>query len=275
MARAAVEEAVHDLEARRRGIPLHRLYAGERPVRDRVPVGISLGIQDDFEVRAEQIADAVSQGYARIKLKIEPGRDVEVVRRVRERFGDIPLMVDANCAYDRDGAAPLEALDELGLLMIEQPFEHDDVETHAWLQQRIETPVCADELAATVEATRRVLDHDASRIVNIKCSRLGGRTNGIAVHDMCQERGVPVWCGGMLESGVGRLHNIAVASLPNFTMPSDLSASRRYWHEDVIDPPVELGEDGTVRVPAGPGLGHEIREDVIEEHLVCRETLCP
>ncbi len=275
MARCAVEEALWVLDAQRRGVSLQSLYANGRSMRDRIPVGISLGIQDDFEVLADQIAAGLEQGYQRIKLKIEPGRDVAVVEPVRARFGDIPLMVDANCGYTSDDMDLLVELDDLGLVMIEQPFEYDELETHAALQARIDTPICLDESAKTVAITARALDMGAARIINIKCSRLGGRAAGIAVHDLCEERGVPVWCGGMLEAGIGRLHNIAVATLPNFTMSNDLSASRRYWKRDIIDPEVELDEDGCVAVPTGPGIGHVVRDDLLERYQVARETLRP
>ena len=273
MAKAALEEAVWDLEARRRGVPVHRLYAGERPVRDSVKVGISLGIQDEYEVLAGQIETALADGYQRIKLKIEPGRDIEVVRKVRRQFGDIPLMVDANCGYGRDDLDLLAGLDEYDLEMIEQPFEHDEIGLHAELQSRIQTPLCLDESAKTPAITARALDRGAARIVNIKCGRLGGRGYGVQLHDLCAARDVPVWCGGMLESGVGRLHNIAIAALPNFRMSNDLSASRRYWSQDIIDPEVQLLKDGTVAVPQTPGIGYQVREDRIADRLVKRATL--
>lgn len=273
MAKATIEEAFWDIEARRKGVPVSALYAGGRPRRDRVEVGISLGIQDDFEVLAAQIDSALADGYRRIKLKIAPGHDLQVLRKVRARFADIPLMVDANCGYSAADMDLLRQLDEFKLIMIEQPFEYDELETHATLQGRIETPLCLDESAKTPEITARALDMGAARIINIKCSRLGGRAAGIAVHDLCESRGVPVWCGGMLEAGIGRLHNIAVATLPNFTMSNDLSASRRYWERDIIEPEVVLDTDGCVRVPTGPGIGFAVRDDLIERYLVHRETL--
>jgi O-succinylbenzoate synthase len=273
MAKAALEEAFWDLEARRRNMPVHALYAGGRPTRDRVEVGISLGIQDDFEVLAGQIDNALAEGYRRIKLKIARGHDLDVLRGVRDRFGDIPLMVDANCAYGRDDMDLLAQLDEFGLVMLEQPFEYDELELHAALQARIETPICLDESAKTPAITARALDMGAAKIINIKCSRLGGRAAGIAVHDLCEARGVPVWCGGMLEAGIGRLHNIAVATLPNFTMSNDLSASRRYWQRDIIDPEVVLDDEGCVVVPTGPGIGHAVNEELLARYLVAQETL--
>jgi len=270
MARCAVEEALWVLEAQRRGVSLQTLYAGGRSIRDRIPVGISLGIQDDFEVLADQIADGLEQGYRRIKLKIEPGRDVAVVEPVRERFGDIPLMVDANCGYrdDPDALASLKALDGFNLLMIEQPLAHDDIDANVPIQAELETPICLDESIHSAHHAAHAIDIEACRLINIKASRIGGRAAAIAIHDLCAARQIPVWCGGMLESGVGRLHNIAMASLPNFQMPGDLSASKRYWQQDIIDPPVEIDDEGYVTVPNTIGLGHEVLEDRLRESLV-------
>ena len=273
MARGAVEEALWDLEAHRRGVSLRSLYADGRESRDRIPVGISLGIQDDFEALADQIEGALAAGYRKIKLKIEPGKDVRVVEPVRLRFGDIPLMVDGNCGYRRDQIDDLVELEGFGLMMIEQPLGHDDIEGHAMLQDKMETPICLDECIHSPVHARRALDAGACRIVNIKASRLGGRVAALAVHDLCQERSVPVWCGGMLESGVGRLHNIALASLPNFSIPGDLSASERYWTEDIIDPFVEVGEDGCVAVPDAVGLGYEVVEERVEKNVVRYQRL--
>ncbi len=268
MARGAVEEALWDLEAVRRGISLQSLYANGRATNERIPVGISLGIQKDFEVLADQITDGLGQGYQRIKLKIEPGMDVNVVEPVRERFGDIPLMVDGNCGYRRDDIDHLKKLDPFNLLMIEQPLAHDDIEGHKELQAEIETAVCLDEAIHSPRHAQRALDAEACRIINIKASRLGGRAAALAVHDLCAAREIPVWCGGMLESGIGRLHNIALASLPNFLMPGDLSASKRYWREDIIEPAVEVADDGYVTVPDGVGLGYEVLEDRIKDNLI-------
>ncbi len=268
MARGVVEEALWDLEAVRRGISLQSLYANGRATNERIPVGISLGIQQDFEVLADQITNGLGQGYQRIKLKIEPGMDVTVVVPVRERFGDIPLMVDGNCGYGRDDIDDLKKLDPFNLLMIEQPLAHDDIEVHAELQAELETAICLDEAIHSPHHAQRALDAEACRIVNIKASRLGGRAAALAVHDLCAARDIPVWCGGMLESGIGRLHNIALASLPNFQMPGDLSASKRYWHEDLIEPAVEVADDGYVTVPTGVGLGHEVLEDRIRDNLI-------
>lgn len=270
MARCAVEEALWVLEAQRGEVSLQSLYADGRSMRQRISVGISLGIQDDFEVLADQIAASLEQGYQRIKLKIEPGRDVSVVEPVRERFGDIPLMVDANCGYrnDPDALGSLKALDGFNLLMIEQPLAHDDIDGNAPIQAELETPICLDESIHSAHHAAHAIDIEACRLINIKASRIGGRAAAIAIHDLCEARDIPVWCGGMLESGVGRLHNIAMASLPNFQMPGDLSASKRYWRQDIIDPPVEVDAEGYVTVPDKVGLGHEVLEDRIRENLV-------
>jgi len=275
MARCAVEEALWVLEAQRREVSLQSLYANGRSIQERIPVGISLGIQDDFEALADQIAAGLEQGYQRIKLKIEPGRDVSVVEPVRERFGDIPLMVDANCGYrnDPDALGSLKALDGFNLLMIEQPLAHDDIDGNAPIQAELETPICLDESIHSAHHAAHAIDIKACRLINIKASRIGGRAAAIAIHDLCAARRIPVWCGGMLESGVGRLHNLAMASLPNFQMPGDLSASKRYWRQDIIEPPVEVDSEGQVAVPAAVGLGHEVLEDRIRENLVRYEKL--
>jgi len=265
MARCAVEEALWVLEAQRRNVSLQSLYANGRTARERIPVGISLGIQDDFEILAEQIDAGLEQGYQRIKLKIEPGRDISVVEPVRLRFGDIPLMVDANCGYrnEPDALERLKDLDGFGLLMIEQPLAHDDIDGHVPLQAALDTPICLDESIHSARHAAHAIDVGACRLINIKASRIGGRAAAIAIHDLCAARDVPVWCGGMLESGVGRLHNIAMASLPNFQMPGDLSASKRYWKQDIIDPPVVIDDEGHVTVPNTVGLGHQVMLDRI------------
>lgn len=270
MARCAVEEALWVLEAQRRELSLQSLYAADRATRERIPVGISLGIQDDFELLADQIDAGLEQGYQRIKLKIEPGKDVSVVEPVRLRFGDIPLMVDANCGYrnEPDALEQLRQLDGYGLLMIEQPLAHDDIDGHVPLQAELDTPICLDESIHSLHHAAHAIDVDACRLINIKASRIGGRAAAIAIHDLCAAREIPVWCGGMLESGVGRLHNIAMASLPNFQMPGDLSASRRYWKEDIVDPPVEIDGEGHVTVPTTVGLGHDVVEERVAANVV-------
>jgi O-succinylbenzoate synthase len=261
MAKAAVEMAVWDLQARRDGRPLSALLGG---VRAAVPSGVSIGIEASVDALLERIAIERAAGYQRVKIKIKPGWDVGVVERVRGRFGDdLPLMVDANAAYQPADAA-LEALDAQGLLMIEQPLAEDDLVEHAALQRRLRTPICLDESVDTPADMAAAVALGACRIVNIKPGRLGGHAASIAVHDRCVAAGIPVWHGGMLESGIGRAHNLHLASLPGFTLPGDIAASERYFQPDLIEPPIRVAADGTVAVPAGPGIGVTIVPDRVE-----------
>jgi O-succinylbenzoate synthase len=252
MAKAALEMAVWDLHARREALPLARVLGG---VRARITSGVSVGIQESFDHLAAKIRGELDAGYRRVKIKIKPGWDVAVVRMVRERFGDIPLMVDANGAYTLSDADHLAALDAFGLMMIEQPLDYEDVSDHARLQRRLATPICLDESIHSPRVARDALDAGACRIINVKPGRLGGFAESIAVHDLCAASGVPVWHGGMLESGIGRVHNIHLSTLPNFTLPGDVAASRRYFIPDLVEPAVEVATDGTIAVPTGPGLG--------------------
>ena len=252
MAKAAVEMACWDLAARRQDVPLSRLLGGTR---EKIPSGVSIGIQDSVDQLLAKIETELAAGYRRIKIKIKPGWDVDVVARVRQRFGRIPLMVDANAAYTLGDAAHLAALDPFDLMMIEQPLEYDDIRDHAELQRRIETPVCLDESIHTVRSAEEAIALRACRIINIKPGRVGGHTQSIRVHDTCEAHGIPVWHGGMLESGIGRAHNIHLASLPNFSLPGDIAASKRYYVPDLIEPPIEVGSDGMVAVPSAPGIG--------------------
>lgn len=261
MAKAALETAVHDLAARRQGVSLSRFLGGTR---ESVPVGISLGIEPTLEALVAEVENAVARGYARVKLKIKPGWDIEVVRRVRERFPDLRLTADANAAYRLSDAEHLARLDPFGLEMIEQPLDHEDLFDHAELARRLRTPLCLDESITGPETARHALRIGACRIINVKLGRVGGHARSRAVHDAALAAGAPVWCGGMLETGIGRCHNIALASLPNFQLPGDLSASARYFAEDLIEPPVTLAGPGTISVPAGPGLGHALLWDRIE-----------
>ena len=261
MAKAAVEMAAWDLAARQQNAPLSRLLGGSRGA---IASGVSIGIQDTLEQLLEKVSTERAAGYRRIKIKIKPGWDVAAVEAIRARFGPIPLMVDANAAYTLGDAAHLAALDRFGLMMIEQPLEYDDVRDHAELQRRIATAVCLDESIHSVRAAEEALALNACRIVNIKPGRLGGHRESIRVHDVCAAEGVPVWHGGMLESGIGRAHNIHLASLPNFTLPGDIAASRRYFDPDLIEPPIEVSADGTVAVPTGPGIGVTVDWDRVE-----------
>jgi O-succinylbenzoate synthase len=270
MAKAALEMAVWDLYARQAGQPLSRLLGGTR---SRIPSGVSIGIQDTVEALLDRIAAERDEGYQRIKVKIKPGWDVEVVERIRARFPDLPLMVDANAAYTIADTQHLSRLDAFGLMMIEQPLDEDDLADHAALQARLRTPVCLDESIETPAAARAALALGACRIVNIKPGRLGGFAAAIAVHDVCAAAGVPVWHGGMLESGIGRAHNLHLAALPNFTLPGDIAASRRYYAPDLIEPPIEVAPDGTVAVPAGPGIGVTIVPDRVNRATLEHTTI--
>jgi len=217
----------------------------------------------------------VAAGYRRLKIKIKPGRDLALVEAVRRRFPDIALMVDANSAYTLADAGPLRELDRYRLLMIEQPLAWDDMVDHATLQRQIETPICLDESIRSADDARRALDLGACRIINVKAGRVGGLAESLAVHDLCRARGIPVWCGGMLESGIGRLANVHLQTLPGFTLPGDTSASARYFAEDLIDPAVEVRPDGTIAVPEAPGLGHTLVWPRIEKATVFREEWRP
>jgi O-succinylbenzoate synthase len=260
MAKAAVEMAAWDMAARAEGVALSGLLGG---VRDAVPVGVSVGIKPDDEALHAQVASFIEDGYARVKIKIKPGRDVEMLQGLRTAFPETAFMADANSAYTLDDVDRLRELDALDLMMIEQPLRYDDFLQHARLQEQIETPVCLDESIKTVGDTELALALGSCRIINIKPGRVGGLGTSRRIHDLMQEAGLPVWCGGMLESGVGRAHNVALASLPNFTLPGDISASRRYWEQDIVSPEFEVS-DGTMAVPTGPGIGVEIDVDRID-----------
>jgi o-succinylbenzoate synthase len=270
MAKAAIETACWDLEATRLGVPLWKHLGGVRP---EIPCGVSIGIQDSHEQLLEKIERELADGYQRIKIKVKPGWDREVVEVVRKRFPDINLMVDANSAYTLADAPMLRALDEYRLMMIEQPLAYDDREDHARLQGQIKTPVCLDESVRSAEDARKAIESGACRIVNVKLGRVGGHAEAQRVERVCRESGIPVWCGGMLESGVGRAQNIAMATLEGFTLPGDVSASARYWEEDVIEPPVTVTERGTIHAPEGPGLGFKIKRERIEALTVRAENL--
>ena len=271
MAKAAVEMAAWDLAARMDGVSLSEKLGG---VREAVPVGVSVGLQKSDELLHEKVEAYLEEGYARVKIKIKPGRDVEMLAGLRERFPDADFMADANSAYRLGDAARLAELDALDLMMIEQPLAHDDFREHARLQERIRTPVCLDESIKSVEGTRLALELEACRIINIKPGRVGGHASSRRIHDVMGRHDLPVWCGGMLESGVGRAHNVALASLPGFTLPGDISASRRYWERDIVSPEFEVEADGTMKVPTGPGLGVELDLDRIES-LTVRRAVFP
>ncbi len=276
MAKAAVEVAVWDLEAQRRGLSLARLIGeGRGEIRAEIEVGISLGIQASPQALAEKAAACLARGYRKIKIKIGPGEDLEYVAAVREALGpEAPLMADANNAYGRADFARLAALDAFGLLMIEQPLACDDLLRHAELQKRLCTPICLDESITSLDRAEDMVALDAGRIVNIKVGRVGGISSALAIHDFCRSRGVPVWCGGMLESGIGRAVNVALAALPGFTIPGDISPSERYWQRDIVAPEWTMDAGGRIRVPLEtPGLGLVIDLDRIDDLCVRAERL--
>lgn len=268
MAKAAVEMAAWDLAARLDGVSLSRKLGGTRAA---VAVGVSVGLQKTDEALHEKVAGYVAEGYSRVKIKIKPGRDVEMLAGLRGRFPDVPLMADANSAYRLADAPRLKELDALNLMMIEQPLSHEDFLQHARLQEQLRTPICLDESIESVEDVELALQLGSCRIINIKPGRVGGHASSRLIHDAMRARGLPVWCGGMLESGVGRAHNVALASLEGFTLPGDISASRRYWERDIVDPEFEV-HDGQMRVPTGPGIGVEPDRDRIAALTVRKAT---
>lgn len=268
MAKAGLELAFLDLAARSRGVSLSQAIGGTRP---RVPVGVSLGIEPTVATSIDLVRTHVALGYQRIKLKVKPGWDLDLVRAVREAFPDILLSVDANAAYTLDDTSHLRELDAFDLLMIEQPLAHDDLLDHQTLQARLDTPICLDESITHVRAAIHALALVSCRLINIKIGRVGGYTEALAIHDLCYGREVPVWCGGMLECGIGRAHNLALASLPGFVLPGDISASRRYYERDVLTRPIEVAADGTVEVPTGPGLGLDIDHGYLDEVTIERQ----
>lgn len=270
MAKAALETACWEMEARRAGLPLWKHLGG---VRAEIPCGVSIGIQESPEALLEKIERELAAGYQRIKIKIKPGWDLNISRRVRERFPDIRLMLDANSAYTLGDVPLFRALDELKLMMIEQPLAHDDMFDHAELQRQIRTSVCLDESVRHSDDARRAIELGACRIINVKLGRVGGHAEAQALERVARERGVPVWCGGMLESGIGRAHNIALATLEGFTLPGDVSASARYWTEDIIEPPVTVTSRGTIKAPDAPGLGFEINRTRLDALTVRREII--
>jgi O-succinylbenzoate synthase len=271
MARGGVEAAVWDLKARLQNQPLWQtIGAGARR---EIPCGVSIGIQDSVDQLLEKITAELAAGYQRIKMKIKPGWDVDVVRRVRERFPQIKLMADANSAYTLADLDQLKQLDDFYLMMIEQPLAHDDIIDHAVLQAALQTPICLDECIRTPHHAEQAIRLKAGRIVNIKLGRVGGFGAAKKIHDICMAAGVPVWCGGMLESGIGRAHNIALATLPNFVLPGDVSASKRYWKRDIVSAPVDITDSGTIELTEKPGFGYDLDTDHLESLVVRREVL--
>jgi O-succinylbenzoate synthase len=270
MAKAALENAIWDLEAQREGISISRLLGG---VRESISCGVSLGIQASISELLSIVECELAAGYQRIKLKCKPGWDVEVFDRVRSRWPGIMLSCDANSAYRLRDEDHLVSFDAFDLLMIEQPLWHDDFYFHSVLQKRLNTPICLDESIHNRRDALAAIEMESCRIINIKLGRVGGFSEAIAVHNAALERGIPVWCGGMLESGVGRAHNIALSTLEGFTLPGDVSASKRYFADDIIEPEVAVSSEGEIAIPDTPGRGYEVRADLVERLTVRKETI--
>jgi O-succinylbenzoate synthase len=270
MAKATLENAIWDLEAQREGVSLSQLIGG---VRDRINCGVSLGIQKSIPELIDIIEEELAAGYQRIKLKCKPGWDVEVFEKVRSQWPDIMLSCDANSAYKLRDSDHLVNFDAFDLLMVEQPLWHDDFYYHSMLQKRMNTPICLDESIRNRRDTLAAIEMESCKIINIKLGRVGGFSEAIAVHNAAQERGIPVWCGGMLESGIGRAHNIALSTLENFRLPGDVSASARYWAEDIIEPDVTVTAEGEILISDAPGRGYEVRTDLIKQLTVRKEEI--
>lgn len=268
MAKAGMENAVWDIEAQQQGLPLAKLLGGTR---QEIPSGVSIGIQASISDLLAKIECELRAGYQRIKLKIKPGKDMEVIAAVRGQYPDIKLMVDANSAYRLEHLGLLRTFDHYRLMMIEQPLAWDDIYEHSLLQAQLRTPICLDECIHNAFHAEAAIKLGACRIINIKLGRVGGHSRAKQVHDLSVRHSIPVWCGGMLESGVGRAHNIAMSALPGFTLPGDVSASQRYWDEDIIEPEVEVSPAGTIRVPTTAGLGYNVRREKVEELTVRHE----
>jgi o-succinylbenzoate synthase len=268
MAKSTIEGAVWDLYAKQKGITLAAAIGGKT---SKIEVGISIGIQKTVDELLKLIEEYVNEGYKRMKVKIKPGWDVEVMREVRKHFPDVALMADANSAYRLKDINLLKELDEFNLTMIEQPLASDDIVDHATLQRAINTPVCLDESIHSLEDARKAIELGSCKIINIKIGRVGGLTEAKRIHDLCQEQGIPVWCGGMLESGIGRAHNIALTTLDNFILPGDTAGSSRYWEQDIIDPEVVV-ENGMITVPDKAGIGYEPNLETIKRFTVFEKT---
>jgi o-succinylbenzoate synthase len=270
MAKGVVENALWDAEAQARQVPLWKLLGGTQ---NEIACGVSIGIQNSHEQLLEKIDTEVKAGYRRIKVKCKPGWDVEVFEKIRARWPGIVLSCDANSAYTLDQIDHLKKFDQFNLLMIEQPLWHDDFYFHAQLQKQIKSAICLDEAIHNRRDAQAAAELGSCRIINIKVGRVGGFSEAIAIHNVAQKAKIPVWCGGMLEAGIGRSHNIALSSLPNFTLPGDVSASKRYWKEDIIEPEVEVSPQGFIKVPDASGRGFQLRADLIEKFTVRKQTL--
>ncbi len=267
MAKASIETACWDLEAKNLGVPLWKHLGG---VRNEIECGVSIGIQDSVEQLIEKIQTELDAGYRRIKIKIAPHWDHDVIKQVREKFPDIRLMGDANSAYTLKDIDLFKRMDAFDLMMFEQPLAYDDIVDHAKLQREIKTPICLDESIKSSEDARKAIELGSCRIINVKLGRVGGHAQAKKVEEVCRNAGIDIWCGGMLETGIGRAHNIAMSTLKGFTLPGDVSASKRYWHEDIIEPAVEVSSDGMITAPEKPGIGFEVKRDRIEKAAVRR-----
>jgi O-succinylbenzoate synthase len=270
MAKASLENALWDAEARQKNLPLWKLLGGTRT---EIPCGVSIGIQDSVDQLLDKIATELGAGYRRIKVKVKPGWDINVLERIRSRWADITLSCDANSAYRLDEVEHLRLFDQFNLLMIEQPLWNDDIYYHSRLQRELTTAICLDESINQARDAAFALESGACRIINIKVGRVGGFSEAKSIHDVCHTHNVPVWCGGMLESGIGRAHNIALSTLENFRLPGDVSASARYWKEDTVEPEVTVSKDGFIAISDAPGTGYHVREDLIEKLTVRKEVL--
>ena len=270
MAKAAIETACWDLEAKNAGVPLWKHLGGTR---SEIACGVSIGIQDSPEMLLGKIRKEVDAGYQRIKIKIKPGWDLKIVERVRQEFPDIRLMGDANSAYTLADVPLFQQLDQFNLMMLEQPLAHDDIFDHAVLQRQIQTPVCLDESIHSAEDARHAISLESSKIINVKLGRVGGHAEAKRIEKTARNCEIPIWCGGMLESGIGRAHNIAMSTLAGFTLPGDVSASARYWEEDIIEPPVTVSARGTITAPHAPGIGFSVNQPRIEALTVRKETI--
>jgi o-succinylbenzoate synthase len=270
MSKAGLENALWEAEALQKQQPLWKLLGGTRR---EIPSGVSIGIQDSIEQLLEKIQTELAAGYRRIKVKVKPGWDINVLERIRSRWADITLSCDANSAYTLDQVEHLRKFDQFNLLMIEQPLWNDDIYYHARLQKELRSAICLDESIVSGRSAAFAAETGACRIINVKVGRVGGFSEAIKVHDIAQAHKIPVWCGGMLETGIGRAHNIALSTLSNFSLPGDVSASKRYWKEDIVDPEVEVSPQGMIAVSEQPGTGYRVRADLIEKLTVRKETL--
>lgn len=271
MAKSALEGAYWDLYAKENNIPLYKALGGTK---SEIEVGISIGIQESLDELIEVVNGFVSQGYKRIKLKIKPGTDLAILQGIRKQFPNIKMMADANSAYTLEDIDLFKQMEDLDLMMIEQPLAHDDIIDHSKLQAEINTPICLDESIHSLEDAKKAIKLGSCKIINIKIGRVGGLTEAKKIHDYCASKGIPVWCGGMLESGIGRAHNIAISSLPNFSLPGDTAASSRYWHEDIITPEVTV-ENGTIPLPSSAGIGYEPNNELMEKYTTSIKEIIP